>query len=480
MSELNFDNSYARLPSHWYQSVSVTPLKNTHLISFNAPLAQRLGMNPCEWSPSLLVDTFTTEQGPEGAQPLAMKYTGHQFGVYNPDLGDGRGILLGEHLDPFGNRWDLHLKGAGKTAYSRFADGKAVLRSSIREYLVSEAMFGLGIPTTRALAMFGSEEFTLRNGAEPCAQVLRVTPCHIRFGHFEYFYYSGQHEDLKQLADYVVDRYYPEAKQAENPYLFMYQQVLERSAYLVAQWQSYGFVHAVMNTDNMSIIGETFDYGPFTFMDRYEPNHIANKNDDRGRYAFSNQPSIMQWNLAALAQALIPLIEKSDLEAQLERFSSLYFDAYYTKLSKRLALPNPGVTHKALIDEMLELLQRHRGDLNRFILALMNLDKGDSLNDDLDNHKLYSEWLDHFYRVRHSEEEQLKSRLDYAKTLNPVYILRNYMCEEAIRDAHEGDYQRVNHLLAMVREPTKYYAPLAHYAEAPPKWAEGIFLTCSS
>ena len=480
MSELNFDNSYARLPSHWYQSVSVTPLKNTHLISFNAPLAQRLGMNPCEWSPSLLVDTFTTEQGPEGAQPLAMKYTGHQFGVYNPDLGDGRGILLGEHLDPFGNRWDLHLKGAGKTAYSRFADGKAVLRSSIREYLVSEAMFGLGIPTTRALAMFGSEEFTLRNGAEPCAQVLRVTPCHIRFGHFEYFYYSGQHEDLKQLADYVVDRYYPEAKQAENPYLFMYQQVLERSAYLVAQWQSYGFVHAVMNTDNMSIIGETFDYGPFTFMDRYEPNHIANKNDDRGRYAFSNQPSIMQWNLAALAQALIPLIEKSDLEAQLERFSSLYFDAYYTKLSKRLALPNPGVTHKALIDEMLELLQRQRGDLNRFILALMNLDKGDSLNDDLDNHKLYSEWLDHFYRVRHSEEEQLKSRLDYAKTLNPVYILRNYMCEEAIRDAHEGDYQRVNHLLAMVREPTKYYAPLAHYAEAPPKWAEGIFLTCSS
>lgn len=480
MSELNFDNSYARLPSHWYQSVSVTPLKNTHLISFNAPLAQRLGMNPCEWSPSLLVDTFTTEQGPEGAQPLAMKYTGHQFGVYNPDLGDGRGILLGEHLDPFGNRWDLHLKGAGKTAYSRFADGKAVLRSSIREYLVSEAMFGLGIPTTRALAMFGSEEFTLRNGAEPCAQVLRVTPCHIRFGHFEYFYYSGQHEDLKQLADYVVDRYYPEAKQAENPYLFMYQQVLERSAYLVAQWQSYGFVHAVMNTDNMSIIGETFDYGPFTFMDRYEPNHIANKNDDRGRYAFSNQPSIMQWNLAALAQALIPLIEKSDLEAQLERFSSLYFDAYYTKLSKRLALPNPGVTHKALIDEMLELLQRQRGDLNRFILALMNLDKGDSLNDDLDNHKLYSEWLDHFYRVRHSEEEQLKSRLDYAKTLNPVYILRNYMCEEAIRDAHEGDYQRVNHLLAIVREPTKYYAPLAHYAEAPPKWAEGIFLTCSS
>jgi uncharacterized protein YdiU (UPF0061 family) len=341
-------------------------------------------------------------------------------------------------------------------------------------------MFGLGIPTTRALAMFGSEEFTLRNGAEPCAQVLRVTPCHIRFGHFEYFYYSGQHEDLKQLADYVVDRYYPEAKQAENPYLFMYQQVLERSAYLVAQWQSYGFVHAVMNTDNMSIIGETFDYGPFTFMDRYEPNHIANKNDDRGRYAFSNQPSIMQWNLAALAQALIPLIEKSDLEAQLERFSSLYFDAYYTKLSKRLALPNPGVTHKALIDEMLELLQRQQGDLNRFILALMNLDKGDSLNDDLDNHKLYSEWLDHFYRVRHSEEEQLKSRLDYAKTLNPVYILRNYMCEEAIRDAHEGDYQRVNHLLAMVREPTKYYAPLAHYAEAPPKWAEGIFLTCSS
>jgi uncharacterized protein YdiU (UPF0061 family) len=480
MSKLNFDNSYARLPSHWYQSVSVTPLKNTHLISFNAPLAQSLGLNPCEWAPSQLVDTFTTEQGPEGAEPLAMKYTGHQFGVYNPDLGDGRGILLGEHLDPKGNRWDFHLKGAGKTAYSRFADGKAVLRSSIREYLVSEAMFGLGIPTTRALAIFGSEEFTLRNGAEPCAQVLRVTPCHIRFGHFEYFYYSGQHEDLKQLADYVIDRYYPDAKQAENPYLFMYQQVVERSAYLVAQWQSYGFVHAVMNTDNMSIIGETFDYGPFTFMDRYEPDHIANKNDDRGRYAFSNQPSIMQWNLAALAQALIPLIDKSDLEAQLDRFSTLYFDAYYTKLSQRLALPNPGVIHKALIDEMLALLEKQQGDLNRFILALTDLEKGDALGAEEDSPESYSEWLSRFYAVRHSEEEQLKSRLDYAKTLNPVYILRNYMCEEAIRDAHEGDYQRVNHLLAMVREPTKYYAPLADYADAPPKWAEGIFLTCSS
>ena len=480
MSKLNFDNSYARLPSHWYQSVSVTPLKNTHLISFNAPLAQALGLNPCEWAPSQLVETFTTEQGPEGAEPLAMKYTGHQFGVYNPDLGDGRGILLGEHLDPAGNRWDFHLKGAGKTAYSRFADGKAVLRSSIREYLVSEAMFGLGIPTTRALAIFGSEEFTLRNGAEPCAQVLRVTPCHIRFGHFEYFYYSGQHEDLKQLADYVIDRYYPDAKQAENPYLFMYQQVVERSAYLVAQWQSYGFVHAVMNTDNMSIIGETFDYGPFTFMDRYEPDHIANKNDDRGRYAFSNQPSIMQWNLAALAQALIPLIDKSDLEAQLDRFSTLYFDAYYTKLSQRLALPNPGVIHKALIDEMLALLEKQQGDLNRFILALTDLEKGDALGAEEDSPESYSEWLSRFYAVRHSEEEQLKSRLDYAKTLNPVYILRNYMCEEAIRDAHQGDYQRVNHLLAMVREPTKYYAPLADYADAPPKWAEGIFLTCSS
>ncbi len=480
MSKLNFDNTYARLPSHWYQTVSVTPLKNTHLISFNAPLAQTLGLNPCEWAPSQLVDIFTTEQGPEGAEPLAMKYTGHQFGVYNPDLGDGRGILLGEHLDPSGNRWDLHLKGAGKTAYSRFADGRAVLRSSIREYLVSEAMFGLGIPTTRALAIFGSEEFTLRNGAEPCAQVLRVTPCHIRFGHFEYFYYSGQHEDLKQLADYVIDRYYPDAKQAKNPYLFMYQQVVERSAYLVAQWQSYGFVHAVMNTDNMSIIGETFDYGPFTFMDRYEPDHIANKNDERGRYAFSNQPSIMQWNLAALAQALIPLIDKPDLEAQLERFSTLYFDAYYTKLSQRLALPNPGVTHKSLIDEMLLLIEKKQDDLNRFVLALMSLEPGESLGGNVDAPETYTEWLSRFYAIRHSEKEQFKSRLDYAKTLNPVYILRNYMCEEAIRDAHEGDYQRVNHLLAMVREPTKYYADLADYSDAPPKWAEGIFLTCSS
>lgn len=477
----NFDNSYATLPDHWFEKSKPTPLKDTHLISFNAPLAQQLGLNPCDWTPSKLVSAFTSDSLLEGLDPLAMKYTGHQFGVYNPDLGDGRGLLLGEHLSPDGQRWDLHLKGAGQTRYSRFADGRAVLRSSIREYLVSEAMHGLGIPTTRALAIFGSEQYTMRNGAEPCAMVLRVTPCHIRFGHFEYFYYSRQHDDLQLLADYVIERYYPEYQQAPNPYLAMYQEVVKRSANLVALWQSYGFVHGVMNTDNMSIIGETFDYGPFTFMDRYEPDHIANKNDHQGRYAFSNQPSMMQWNLAALAQSLLPLIPKEELEKVLEGYAELYFNAFYAQMRARLALPGSGLEHRELIEQFLNLLAELGGDLNRAIRLLVeDQPLGDAIGILEGDSDAFSDWLVRYQEAKESEPSNLNSRVETAKSKNPVYTLRNYMCQEAIRDAQDGDYRQVNDLLALVREPTKLSKSMAEYAGTPPDWAAGIMLTCSS
>ncbi|MBR9827406.1 MAG: SELO family protein, partial [Oceanospirillales bacterium] len=276
LNQLCFDNSYARLPKHWFQPMPVQPLKHSHLIAFSPVVARWLDLDPCRISPEDLVRRCMGETEWAGTAPLAMKYTGHQFGVYNPDLGDGRGVLLGEVVNAQGQRYDLHLKGAGKTAYSRFGDGRAVLRSSIREYLAGEAMAGLGIPTTRALCLLGSEEYTQRNGMEPCAMLLRVTPCHIRFGHFEHFFYSGQHDDLRRLADYCLERYFPELQSAEQPYLAMYREVLERTARLVAAWQAYGFVHGVLNTDNMSLIGETFDYGPYTFLDRYEPGHVAN------------------------------------------------------------------------------------------------------------------------------------------------------------------------------------------------------------
>lgn len=480
MLKLNLDNSYTRLPDSWFQRVNPTPLKNTHLINVNSSLASELGLksesdSPCDW-----IAAFTGHNLHPETDPIAMKYAGHQFGVYNKDLGDGRGVLLGEHLAPDGHRWDLHLKGSGPTAFSRFGDGRSVLRSSVREYLASEALHGLGIPTTRALALFGSDQFTMRSGAEHCALLLRTTRCHIRFGHFEHFYYSGQSSDLKRLADYVIQRYYPELSFEENPYFSMFKEVLDRSARLVALWQAYGFVHAVMNTDNMSMLGETFDYGPFTFMDRYEPDHIANKNDERGRYAFANQPSMMKWNLTALAQSLLPLIDRALLESALDSFSDRYHGYYYQRLAQRLALDGDGMSHKPLIDQMLNALADGGGDLNRFIYALMELDKNEKLKDCSGSSKWMTQWLTLFYKVRLNAAQGLPERLAQAKALNPVYTLRNYMCEEAIRDAQSGDYQRIHDLLALVKEPMTRNAALDHYGASPPDWASGIFLTCSS
>ena len=266
LENLNFDNSYTRLPEYFYQRVDPSPLEGTHLISVNPEVATLLDLDPDSLDSDELTRYFGGHATLPGGESIAMKYTGHQFGVYNPDLGDGRGLLLGEVVNASGERWDLHLKGAGRTAYSRFGDGRAVLRSSIREYLAGEAMHGLRIPTTRGLCLVGSEEQVFREQVESCAALLRVSHCHIRFGHFEHFFYRGRPSDLKLLADYCIDRYFPFAKERENPYQAMYEEIVTRTVRLVAFWQSYGFVHGVLNTDNMSILGEAFDYGPYTFM----------------------------------------------------------------------------------------------------------------------------------------------------------------------------------------------------------------------
>jgi uncharacterized protein YdiU (UPF0061 family) len=279
----------------------------------------------------------------------------------------------------------------------------------------------------------------------------------------------------------VIERYYPEFQQATNPYLAMYQEVVKRSAKLVALWQSYGFVHGVMNTDNMSIIGESFDYGPFTFMDRYESDHIANKNDHQGRYAFSNQPSMMQWNLAALAQALLPLIPKEELEKVLEGYAELYFNAFYAQMRARLALPGSELDHRELIDQLLNLLAQGGGDLNRAIRLLVEEQPlGDAIGTKEETAEAFANWLVQYHEAKTQEPNSLNSRLETAKSKNPVYTLRNYMCQEAIRDAQDGDYRKVNDLLALVREPTKLSTRMAEYAGTPPDWAAGIMLTCSS
>jgi len=485
LDTLSFDNSYTELPEHFYQRVSPTPLKSPYLISLNTEVARLLSLDPCDLTPERLAEVFAGHESLPGADPIAMKYTGHQFGVYNPDLGDGRGLLLGEVINEQGERLDLHLKGAGKTPFSRFGDGRAVLRSSIREYLVSEAMHGLGIPTTRALCLVGSEELAMRDGRmEPCATVLRVTPCHVRFGHFEYFYYSRRHDDLKVLADYCLERYFPDCLQQDNPYLAMFKEVTARTAKLVAQWQGYGFVHAVLNTDNMSLIGETFDYGPYSFMDSYKPNTISNQNDHKGRYAFAQQPAVVHWNLACLAQTLLTLVDKEALVAVLDSYPAQYEQAFLDLMRQRLGLLTAEESDTQLVEDLLQLFTQQAVDMNRFFRRLNGFDGSEDsltkLMQLLQNPAALNDWLLRYEQRLTRQPQSHAERAEQMNQVNPEFILRNYMAQEAISAATEGDFTLVNDLLSLLRNPSEPNKQYAYYAESPPDWAGAICLTCSS
>jgi uncharacterized protein YdiU (UPF0061 family) len=485
LETLNFNNSYALLPESFHRKLLPTPLQSPYLISFNPDVANLLDLDACTVKPKQLALYMGGQAQLPGSEPLAMKYTGHQFGVYNPDLGDGRGLLLGEVVNERGERWDLHLKGAGKTPFSRFGDGRAVLRSSVREYLISEAMQGLGIPTTRALALTGSEDTAMREGLqEPCATLLRVSQCHIRFGHFEYFYHSGQHQDLKRLADYAITRYFPHFLADKAPYLRMFTEVVQRSASLVAQWQAYGFVHAVLNTDNMSLIGETFDYGPYSFMDQYKPGLISNQNDFQGRYAFAQQPAIVHWNLSALAQALLPLINREALIAALDRYPQLYKEAEIAEFKKRLGLQAVDETDEALITSLLALFSHQALDINRFFRTLCDYDGSEHSISELSalvcNERELKEWLALYDQRLLQESSDFTERSAFMQAVNPRFILRNYMAEEAIKSAEQGDFTRIHDLLAILRDPFAEHSDFARYAESPPEWAGAICLTCSS
>lgn len=484
LESLNFDNSYARFPEYFYHRTQADPLPSAHLISFNPEVAGLLDLDPCQLQPEQLAYYFGGEGILPGSDSLAMKYTGHQFGQYNPDLGDGRGLLLGEVVNRKGERWDLHLKGAGKTRYSRFGDGRAVLRSSIREYLVSEAMQGLGIPTTRALCLVGSQQKVMREGMEPCAAVLRVTQCHIRFGHFECFYYSKRHDDLKLLADYCIERYFPEAKDSETPYLAMFDQIMERSAQMVALWQAYGFVHGVLNTDNMSIIGETFDYGPYTFLDQYVPEFISNHSDETGRYAFKQQPNIVGWNLAALAQSLLPLVDREAIQEMLDGFSDRYKRYRTQSIAARLGLLLVQGADSELIEDLLALFTANKVDLTRFYRTLCDFDGTEqskhALFELVPDADLLNRWLERYQARLESEAASVPIRRQQMRSVNPKFVLRNYMAENAIREASVGNYEPVNQLLRLLRHPGDEHAELQVYADQPPSWASAINLTCSS
>jgi uncharacterized protein YdiU (UPF0061 family) len=446
---LNFTNSFARLPDDFYQRLEVTPLQDAHLAVFN-----------------------------------------HEaFGYLTPQLGDGRAILLGEVMNQKGERWELQLKGAGITPYSRRGDGRAVLRSTIREYLCSEAMHGLGIPTTRALLMTDSKEEVYREQIESGAMLLRMAPSHIRFGSFELFYYRRQFEPIKQLADYVIEHHYPELLEHKTKYLELFRQVTLRTAELISQWQQVGFAHGVMNTDNMSILGLTLDYGPFGFLDAYEPGYICNHSDTYGRYAFDQQPYIGGWNLSKLGQAMLPILEGKPEEAAaaanaiLEEYDPRLQQHYHKGMLHKLGLQQGRDADKALIDDLLKLLADNRIDYTNFFRALCNFDesiKHSPLREEFLDRNAFDGWAKRYAERLRAEGSQREQRHTEMRQVNPQYILRNYLAQQAIEQAESGDYSEIERLHALLQQPFDEQPENAHYAAAPPEWSNELEISCSS
>ena len=486
LEQLIFDNTYARLPDTFHSRLCPTPLPAPYLVSFNAAAATLIDLDPAEVTRADFAEYFIGNRLLPSAEPLAMLYSGHQFGHYVPQLGDGRAILLGEIKNSTGEHWDVQLKGAGPTPFSRNSDGRAVLRSSIREYLCSEAMHGLGIPTTRALCIVGSDEEIYRETIETAAVVTRLAPSHIRFGSFEVFYYRDQHESLATLADYVIAKHFPQLVDAPEKYLRFLNEVVARTALLMARWQAVGFAHGVMNTDNMSILGLTFDYGPFGFMDAYDPGFVCNHSDHSGRYAFNQQPKIGLWNLSCLAQALLPLMPVAAAKAALENYGPAYAEHYKEWMGRKLGLTQTSQEDVALINALLEMMHASHLDYTNLFRGLSRFqsapgEKNTRLRDQFIDRAAFNAWAE-AYRARlqrePGSEAERQARMD---RVNPKYILRNYLAQNAISQAGQGrDFSEVNRLLELLKRPFDEQPELENYAAPPPEDARHIEVSCSS
>ncbi|EGR1099015.1 YdiU family protein [Vibrio cholerae] len=483
---VHLSRRFAALPQAFYTPVHPQPLQNVRWGMWNSRLAQQFGLPEAPNDELLL--SLSGQHLPADFSPVAMKYAGHQFGVYNPDLGDGRGLLLAEMATKQGDVFDIHLKGAGLTPYSRMGDGRAVLRSSLREYLCSEAMAGLGIATTRALALMSSETPVYREREERGALLVRLAHTHVRFGHFEHFFYTDQHANLKLLADKVIEWYFPDCVQTSKPYAAWFSQVVERTALMIAQWQAYGFNHGVMNTDNMSILGETFDYGPFAFLDDYDPNFICNHSDYQGRYAFDQQPRIGLWNLSALAHALSPLIDKDDLEAALGSYSEC-LNLHFSRLMRaKLGLATQQEGDGELFADFFALLANNHTDYTRFLRELSCLDRqgNEAVIDLVLDREAAKAWIERYLTRAARELGQdglpisTRERCQAMRQVNPKYILRNYLAQQAIEFAERGDFEEMQRLATVLASPYAEHPEFERYAKLPPEWGKKLEISCSS
>ena len=481
---LPWRNRFARLGPAFSTHLKPTPVGAPYWVGRSDSVVRELGL-PEGWidSPEAL-SALAGNTVLAGSEPLASVYSGHQFGQWAGQLGDGRAILLGEIDTPKGPR-ELQLKGAGRTPYSRGGDGRAVLRSSIREFLCSEAMHGLGIPTTRALAIVGSDLPVRREEIETAAVVARVAPSFIRFGHFEHFAHSATDRsvELRMLADEVIDRHYPACRTTDrfggNAYAAFLEAVSERTAKLLAQWQAVGFCHGVMNTDNMSILGLTIDYGPFQFLDGFDPAHICNHSDTAGRYAFNQQPNVAYWNLHALAQALLPLIGDPDVAtAALASYKTVFPEAFDDRMREKLGLSGTAEDDRTLIDGALRLLAAERTDWTIFWRRLSNAaESGDKspVRDLFIDRTAVDAWLPRWQEQRNAKPAMLPMH-----RVNPKFVLRNHLGQQAIELAQQKDFSGVETLLKLLETPFEEHAGHDAYAGFPPDWASKIEISCSS
>ena len=483
--------SFAQLGAGFYTRLTAQPLPAPYWVGRSRVMAQVLGLEDHWLESNEALQALSGNTLLPGSQPLASVYSGHQFGQWAGQLGDGRALLLGEIRDAVDQPQEIQLKGAGRTPYSRMGDGRAVLRSSIREFLCSEAMHGLGIPTTRALCVTGSDAPIRRETIETAAVVTRVAPSFIRFGHFEHFAFNGLTDELKMLADYVIQRFYPACQGAANPYAALLEAVSERTAQIIAQWQAVGFCHGVMNTDNMSILGLTMDYGPFQFLDAFDPNHICNHSDDRGRYAYNKQPNIAYWNLFCLGQALLPLISpdgEPDLAvAALEPYKTLFPAALHARMSAKLGWPDQPATEasKARIEGILKLLAASKVDYTIFWRRLSHAvaSSGGSqsfepVRDLFLDRSAFDAWLLLFQE--HSAQYPKGLDADLMLKTNPAYVLRNHLGEQAIRAAGMKDFNELARLQSLLEQPFTEQPGMETYATFPPDWASSVEISCSS
>lgn len=482
LNEIKLEVDYFEFDEKLYQKLKPTPLKNPKLVSYNPQACDLINLDYAECETKEFVDFINGSNILKGSEPYSMVYAGHQFGHFVPQLGDGRAINLGSV-----NKWHLQTKGSGITRYSRRGDGRAVLRSSIREYLMSEAMHGLNIPTTRALGIIDSETFAHRGWEEEsCSIVLRMSSSWIRVGTFEFFARTqNAKENLTQLADYVIEQSYAHLIDEENKYEKMFYCLVDKTAELFALWQTYGFMHGVLNTDNFSMAGLTIDYGPYAFMDYFEKNCICNHTDTEGRYSYNNQPYVARWNLIVLADALGQICSKEKLMQYMNTFLPQHEKVYLELMNKRLGLDasKSGNSNLNLILELLGSLEASKIDYNLFFYKLTNLKSFDDLSSVLDIavfQEPLKQWFDSYIKVCKEQESSFESRFIIMKKVNPKYILKNYIIQEAIEKAHLGDYSLVNDLLKIAQNPFDEHLEFERYAQSTPMKFANIQLSCSS